>query len=120
MTPNDPDLPGEIALARALVERAQAAQAAVDDILRPHQLRARFDDQLISLTPRFVGALIELMRAECAMMDSLPGLAGRWWGRCTIHDLADARGLEFQYGDRASLPADGRDRFAVVVNQEGL
>jgi hypothetical protein len=80
---------------------------------------ARFDDQAVPLTPRFVGALLELLKAECDMMEQQPGHEDSWWwGRCRILDLAHSRGLELTFGAKNDLPDDGHGRFAVVPVDE--
>lgn len=107
-------------MAREMLSRAQAAQAAINEILAAAgggAMYALYDNLPVKLTPRYIGALLELLRAEVEMMDAQPGHEGSWWwGRCTITDLARLDGLEMEFGDRASLPGDGRGRFAVVSN----
>lgn len=77
-------------------------------------MEAKFDTEAIELSPRFIQALLELMMAECEMMQARePKLAHHWtWGRCTVNDLASLNGLEFEYGGDEDMPDDGLGRFA--------
>lgn len=64
---------------------------------------ARYDTEELELTPRYVEALKELMRAEMEMMRlHEPDTADCWtWGICEVGDLASARGLSFEFGGRS-------------------
>ncbi len=79
-------------------------------------MKAKYDGELIKITPRFRKALEELMAAECEMMAlAEPNLAYCWtWGHCEIKDLASQNGLSFTFGgdgcDRLN-----RKRFSVTV-----
>ena len=79
-------------------------------------VKVRYDDHSVTVTPRFQEALLELMRAECEMMqgqeDAHPEC---WvWGRCHVADLSETGGLQFQFGDDDCLPEDDLGQFAVV------
>ena len=110
----DNELLSEIQAARDILNRATALQEEIR-VRHTPQISVLYDAEVIQLTPRFIGALLELMRAQCQMMDALPGHEGCWWwGRCHIEDLASQKGLRFVFGGREDLPADGRGRFAVI------
>ncbi len=67
---------------------------------------AKYDTEEIELTPRFIEALQEVMIAELEMMGEQDHEdAECWtWGICEIGDLADGRGLSFQFGGDEDKP----------------
>ena len=73
---------------------------------------AKYDTENLKLTPRFIEAVKELLRAELQMMkDHEPENAECWtWGICEIGDLANARGLQFEFGGEDDKP-DGFPEF---------
>ena len=73
-------------------------------------MKAKYDTEEITITPRFKAALIELMKAECGMMaKNAPEYANCWtWGHCEIHDLAHTNGLQFQFGGDKEMPEGPR------------
>lgn len=82
---------------------------------RGFSMIAKYDDEQVELTERFVNALIELMQAECEMMAKFDSAEFWTWGRCTVIDLAISGGTEFSFGGDDDLPSDGLGKFAVVV-----
>ena len=77
-------------------------------------MTAIYETEQIKITPRFKAALIELMKAECAMMvEHQPDSAELWtWGTCELGDLANNDGLRFYYGGDDDKPKG--DRFKVL------
>lgn len=75
-------------------------------------MKAKYDTEEITITPRFKAAIIALMKAECEMMaKNDPENAECWtWGHCEIHDLATFRGLQFQFGGDEDKPKGARFR----------
>lgn len=69
----------------------------------------------IRTTERYQAALIELLRAEVEMMcQHDPDWAETWtWGRVRVVDLANSRGLEFEFGGDEDMPNDGLGQFAI-------
>lgn len=84
-------------------------------------MKALYDQQPIELTDRFVAALKELLLAELEMMrQNEPDQAHCWtWGICRINDLANMRGLDFEFGGEEDRPAELQDfeRVKVIANE---
>lgn len=78
---------------------------------------AKHDDEIVELTTDYIKALRNLMRTECDMMNEHHG-CGWDWGRCTITDLSNTDGIEFDYGSADCRPADGLGQFGVITNLE--
>lgn len=78
-------------------------------------MKAKYDEGSVTITPDFRAALIAVMRAECKMMIKHDRDSSEmwYWGRCTIHDLSAANGIDFEYGKESDIPKDGLGRFAV-------
>jgi len=73
-------------------------------------MKALYDTEPITITPRFKAAIIELMKAECEMMRKAePEHAGCWtWGHCEIVDLSRYDGLRFRFGGDEDKPKGPR------------
>lgn len=82
-------------------------------------MKAKYDDTTVTVTDAFVAALRDLMRAEVEMMRRSDRRNKEcWtWGKCTVSDLASARGLEFEFGGDEDMPPGitPRRRFVVVA-----
>ena len=82
-------------------------------------MKAKYDDITVTVSRAFIAALRDLMQAEMNMMRRAePRNAECWtWGKCTIRDLASARGLEFEFGGDDDMPpgVTPRRRLVVVV-----
>ena len=86
-------------------------------------MKAKYDQEDIEITTRFDNALIELMQAECEMMQqNEPDHADCWtWGRCRVGDLAYLQGLSCSYGGEEDKPLDGLGDFGIIyeeINEE--
>ncbi|KKM19827.1 hypothetical protein LCGC14_1651700 [marine sediment metagenome] len=78
--------------------------------------QVKFDDTWTTITERFKNALIEVMRAECEMMEKYH--PDCWsWGRCEIIDLAHINGIHFNFGANEDLPDDNLGQFAVIIKE---
>lgn len=80
-------------------------------------MKAKYDDITVTVSRAFIAALRDLMQAEMNMMRRAePRNAECWtWGKCTIRDLASARGLEFEFGGDDDMPPDVTPRHRLVV-----
>ena len=80
-------------------------------------MKAKYDDITVTVSRAFIAALRDLMQAEMNMMRRAePRNAECWtWGKCTIRDLASARGLEFEFGGDDDMPPDVTPRRRLVV-----
>lgn len=80
---------------------------------------AKYDQERLDITPRFVESIKELMKAEMEMMrEHEPRFAYCWtWGKCTIGDISTLRrGLQFEFGSEEDKPAgfpEGTDVWVV-------
>lgn len=83
-------------------------------------MKALYDTEEIKVTPRFKAALIELMKAQCEMMqENEPDMSECWtWGICEVGDIATARGLQFEFGGDEDKPAGARFRVIPIANAE--
>lgn len=77
-------------------------------------MKALFDDKYMVVSDKYIKAIISLMKAECNMM---PDKEWWYWGRCVIVNLSSSNCLEFEFGDKDSMPKDGKGRFAVLVEK---
>lgn len=79
-------------------------------------MKAIYDDELISVTERFISAVKELMAAECEMMAAAhPDYPDDYtWGICRIKDLARVGALDLQYGGDEDKPRGMTEKFMVV------
>lgn len=75
--------------------------------------RALLDkERKITLTPRFIAALEEVIRAELAMMQP----SELWkWGKVTINDLASSVGLQWEFGADEDKPNGMKGDAMVIV-----
>ena len=80
-------------------------------------MKAKYDDITVTVSRAFIAALRDLMQAKMNMMRRAePRNAECWtWGKCTIRDLASARGLEFEFGGDDDMPPDVTPRRRLVV-----
>ncbi len=78
--------------------------------------KARYGEIAITLSPDYKKAIIDLMKAECAMMGKIDGADVWYWGRCTISNLSRADCLVFEYGERDDMPNDEKGRFAILAD----
>ena len=74
--------------------------------LEVHLAMARYDEKKITLTPRYIEALHELLEAELEMMQQQDdNNRACWaWGICTINNLCEQNHLQFEFGDEGSRP----------------
>lgn len=78
-------------------------------------MKVKNDETEVGLTPRFIAALIEAMKAECEMMAAIDGDPKIWAaGRCYIRDLSSSVGITRRFGPRSEFANDGLGDFAVV------
>lgn len=100
--------------AHALMQKHDP-ESYVAEILEP--MKAKYDDITVTVSRAFIAALRDLMQAEMNMMRRAePRNAECWtWGKCTIRDLASARGLEFEFGGDDDMPPDVTPRRRLVV-----
>jgi abortive infection bacteriophage resistance protein len=66
----------------------------------------KYDTETVRPTSRFIEAIKELMRAEMELMIlHEPENADCWtWGICEVGDLANIKGLAFEYGGEECKP----------------
>lgn len=78
------------------------------------------DPREFTLTPRFMAALVEVLKSEVSMMREQDSkYAECWhWGRCYVRDLCG--GIRFEFGAEEDMPKDGLGQFAVAPELERL
>lgn len=80
-------------------------------------MKTKYAGETITLTPRFIKALKELMKAECEIMAGVgPEHADLWtWGKCDVSDLGMSNYLSFHYGGDEDRPPGPRWQVRVVT-----
>jgi hypothetical protein len=83
-------------------------------------MKARYDDEIVALTPRYIAALEELARAEMEMMRSRDtAYADCWdWCKITIYDISCNGGIDFQFGGEADRLPEMPTGDVLVVSAE--
>lgn len=78
-------------------------------------INVKYDESRITLSPRMVAALIELMKAECELMGRVDDDKSLWhWGRCHVSDMSNRDGFSFEFGPHYDVPDDGLGRFGIA------